>query len=226
LWESVFVGMARRADATPCWRGKDSDAPYVAGVPEVVPTFRSIPSLMKSMVCCTRCELAVARTQVVLGVGNRSAHLMLIGEAPGEKEDLAGQPFVGGAGRLLDKVLLASGIGRDDVFITNIVACRPPKNRTPRVSEVKAHAVWIEQQLRLVKPSLVVTLGRVALTYFIPKAKVTQLRGKPQKIRHADRPLTLLPTLHPAAVLRDPLLRPKLEADFRKAAKLLASLGR
>lgn len=209
----------------PCWRGKDSESPYVAGVPEVISKFRSIPGLMKSMACCTRCELAATRTQVVLGVGNASARLMLIGEAPGEKEDLAGRPFVGGAGRLLDRMLEGSGIVRDDVFITNIVACRPPKNRTPRSSEVKAHAAWIEEQLRLVSPALIVTLGRVALTYFIPKGKVTELRGKPQKVQHGDNLLTLLPTFHPAAVLRDPERRPALEADFRKIAKLLARLG-
>ncbi|HEX6559960.1 MAG TPA: uracil-DNA glycosylase [Longimicrobiales bacterium] len=217
--------MPRKLVKPPCWSGTDSTEPFVAGVPEILPTFRSIGGLMKAMACCTRCELATTRTKVVMGVGNAAARLMLIGEAPGEKEDLAGRPFVGGAGRLLDKILETSGILRDDVFITNIVACRPPRNRTPRVTEVKAHAPWMEQQLRLVDPVLVVTLGRVALTYFIPKAKVTELRGKPQKVRHSDRLLTILPTFHPAAVLRDPERRPKLEADFRKVTKLLAALG-
>jgi DNA polymerase len=147
--------------------------------------------------------------------------VLLIGEAPGEKEDLAGHPFVGTAGKLLDELLSSAGLGRDDVFITNIVACRPPRNRTPRVREVNAHAPWIEEQLRLIQPVLVVTLGRVALTYFIPKAKVTQLRGRSQNIRHGGRSLTVLPTLHPAAALRDPALRPNLEADFKKLSALL-----
>jgi uracil-DNA glycosylase len=189
--------------------------------PEVVPRFRSIPALMKVMSTCTRCELALTRTHVVLGVGNRKARLMLIGEAPGEKEDLAGVPFVGRAGQLLDRVLEAGGIARDDVFITNIVACRPPKNRAPRAAEVRAHAPWIEEQLRLVNPEIVVTLGRVALTYFIPKAKVTQIRGKPQTVARGDRELMIVPTLHPAAALRDPELRPLIEADFRKIGRLL-----
>ncbi len=174
------------------------------------------------MVCCTRCELAKGRTQVVLGVGSSKATLMFVGEAPGEKEDLAGRPFVGNAGRLLDKLLEQNGIDRDDVFITNIVACRPPRNRTPKVKEVRAHAAWIEEQLRLVRPRLVVTLGRVALTYFIPKAKVTEIRGKPQKVLHTDPALVVLPTFHPSAVLRDyRVMYPKIQADFKKIARLL-----
>jgi len=213
--------MSQSNPKTPCWTGKESPAPFIAGLPEEVPPFRSLTALSKSMACCTRCELAAGRTRVVLGVGNPKARLVLIGEAPGEKEDLAGTPFVGRAGQLLDSVLEKSGIGRDDVFITNIVACRPPANRTPRVSEVKAHAPWIEEQLRLIKPALIVTLGRVALTYFLPKAKVTQLRGKPQKIAHAGFELTIVPTFHPAAVLRDPELRPSLQSDFKKIASLL-----
>jgi uracil-DNA glycosylase len=175
------------------------------------------------MECCTRCDLALGRTQVVVGVGARKARLMFIGEAPGEKEDLAGRPFVGAAGKLLDRLMAETGIERDDVFITNIVACRPPRNRTPKVTEVRAHAGWIEEQLRLVRPELVVTLGRIALTYFLPKAKVTQIRGKPQKLVHADQALTVLPTFHPSAVLRDyAVLYPKVAADFKKIARLLA----
>lgn len=174
------------------------------------------------MSTCTCCELALTRTQVVLGVGRRNARLMLIGEAPGKSEDETGRPFVGRAGALLDGVLEDVGIDRGDVFITNIVACRPPANRTPRPREVRAHAPWIEQQLRLVKPEVIVTLGRVALTYFIAKAKVTALRGKPRKvIRDAGTVLTILPTLHPAAALRSPELLPLIRADFRRVARLL-----
>ena len=216
--------MTPKSTSLPCWRGKDDPAPFVPGLPAEVPHARTIKQLFTSMVCCTRCELATGRTQVVLGVGSAKASLMLIGEAPGEKEDLSGQPFVGNAGRLLDRLLLENGISRDDVFITNIVACRPPRNRTPRVSEVKAHAPWIEEQLRLIQPRVVVTLGRIALTYFVPKAKVTQIRGKPQKLRHGELDLVLLPTFHPSAVLRDyEVLYPKAQADFRRIAKLVGS---
>lgn len=206
----------------PCWRGKDDTAPFVSGIPHEVQHARSIKQLFNRMICCTRCELAAGRTQVVVGTGSAKASLMFVGEAPGEKEDAAGRPFVGSAGRLLDRLLEENGIPRDDVFITNIVACRPPRNRTPRVKEVRAHAPWIDEQLRLIGPKLVVTLGRVALTYFLPKAKVTQIRGKPQKVLHNGERLTVLPTLHPAAVLRDyKVMYPKIQADFRKIARLL-----
>jgi DNA polymerase len=121
----------------------------------------------------------------------------------------------------LDRLLEAVAISRDNVFITNIVACRPPRNRAPKVKEVKAHAPWLEEQIRLIKPTVIVTLGRVALTYFIPKAKVTQLRGKTQKIEYGGRKLVVLPTLHPAAVLRDyQVLYPRVLGDFKKIARL------
>jgi uracil-DNA glycosylase len=212
----------RKSSESPCWRGANDSTPFIAGVPASVPRSRSLKHLFAAMACCTRCELAVGRTQVVIGVGAAKAHLMFVGEAPGEKEDLAGRPFVGSAGKLLDKLLEGAGIPRDDVFITNIVACRPPGNRTPKVKEVKAHAPWLEEQLRLVKPQVVVTLGRVALTYFVPKAKVTAIRGQPQELERDGRTILLLPTFHPAAVLRDyKVMYPKIEADFRKIARLL-----
>src|SRR5688572_2763269 len=138
--------MTSQSTPTPCWRGKHDSAPFVPGLPAEVPRARSLKTLFKGMECCTRCELAMGRTQVVLGVGAVKARLMFVGEAPGEKEDLAGRPFVGNAGKLLDRLLEEAGISRTDVFITNIVACRPPGNRTPRVKEVKAHAAWIEEQ--------------------------------------------------------------------------------
>jgi uracil-DNA glycosylase len=214
--------MPRKSDSPPCWRGKDDPEPFVPGLPLEIPKTRSINQLFNSMVCCTRCELAVGRTQVVLGVGSTKASLMFVGEAPGQKEDEAGRPFVGNAGRLLDKLLVENKIARDDVFITNIVACRPPKNRTPRASEVRAHAPWIEEQIRLVQPEVIVTLGRIALTYFIPKAKVTEIRGKPQRIKHGELEFMLLPTFHPSAVLRDyEVMYPKIQSDFKKIAKLL-----
>lgn len=214
--------MPRKSTEPPCWRGKGDPAPFVPGIPSTVPRARSLKRLFSDMACCTRCELAHGRTQVVHGIGSVRATLMFVGEAPGEKEDLAGEPFVGNAGRLLDRLLEEHDISRKDVFITNIVACRPPRNRTPRVKEVRAHAPWIDEQLRLVKPRLVVTLGRVALTYFVPKAKVSELRGSPQKILHGEQSLVVLPTFHPSAVLRDyRVMYPRVSEDFRKIAQLL-----
>lgn len=199
-----------------CWRGAGDARPFVPGLPERIPRPRTLRALMREMVCCTRCELATGRTQVVIGVGNPGARIMFVGEGPGAQEDRKGEPFVGHAGRLFDTLLAENGLSRGDVFVTNVVACRPPGNRTPRPSEVKAHAPWLEEQLRLLRPKLVVTLGRVALTYFIPKGKVTDLRGTLQRIERPDAAYALLPLLHPAAVLRNRReLMAGMQADFR-----------
>jgi uracil-DNA glycosylase len=205
-----------------CWKGRGDEAPYVPGLPASVPRFRSLRALNAAMECCTRCELAPGRTRVVLGVGPRRARALLLGEAPGAQEDAAGEPFVGASGRLLSRLLEENSIPREDVYITNIVACRPPSNRAPRPREVAAHAPWLEEQLRLVGPEVVVTLGRSALTWFLPKAKITELTGKPQHLEWRERQLVVLPLFHPAAVLRSPDRRPALEAGIRTLRRLLA----
>jgi len=217
-------GPTRRKEGG-CWKGKGDPTPFVPGVPDEVPSYRSLGALFADMACCTRCELAVERTQVVPGVGPRRAAVLLLGEAPGAEEDRRGSPFVGRAGRLLDRLLANAGLDRRSVFITNVVACRPPGNRTPRAAEIRAHAPWLDAQLRLVRPRLVITLGRVALGYFIRNAKVTELRGKPTTVQHDGREITILPTLHPAAALRAPDLIPSLEEDFGRIRGILGRLG-
>jgi uracil-DNA glycosylase family 4 len=208
----------------PCWRGVGDATPYVPGQPERVPRVRSLTALFEAMACCTRCELAPGRTQVVAGVGNPRARVLFVGEAPGKQEDLRGEPFVGQAGRLFDQLLAENGLAREDVFITNVVACRPPANRTPKPGEVRAHAPWLEEQLRLVDPAVIATLGRVALTYFLPKARITLIRGQPQAIERNGRTLPLLPLLHPAAVLRRRTeMLPGMREDFAKLPGLLAN---
>ncbi len=209
-----------------CWRGVGDPAPYVPGLPETVPRPRSLAALFSAMACCTRCELARGRTQVVVGVGDPAARLMFVGEAPGKQEDLKGEPFVGQAGKLFDRLLEGIGLRRDEVYITNVVACRPPANRTPRAGEVKAHAPWLERQLELVQPEVLVTLGRSALMYFLPKAKVTQVRGQPQPLARGDRVIPILPLLHPATVFRDyHALLPAMETDFQEILALLRARG-
>ena len=182
---------------------------------------RSVGRLLEEMKCCTRCELAAGRTQVVIGTGPARAEVMLIGEAPGRDEDRQGRPFVGASGRMVEKLLNDNGFKRDDVYITNIVACRPPANRAPKPKEILAHAPWIEEQIRLVRPRVIITLGRVALVYFFPGAKITQVRGEVRKVTRDSREITLLPTLHPAATLRRRELFPALEADFRSLRAVL-----
>jgi DNA polymerase len=212
--------MPRTIKQPHCWTGKDDPAPFVPGLPAEIPRARSLKQLYGEMVCCTRCELAEGRTQVVIGTGATRARVMLIGEGPGAKEDAAGVPFVGSAGKLLDQLLAAGGIGRADVFITNVVACRPPGNRAPKPREVAAHAPWLEEQIRLVKPVIIGTLGRTALVYFFPKAKITELHGQELGIERDARSIALVPMFHPAAALRRRELIPVLEEDFRALGRL------
>lgn len=214
----------QEGDTQGCWRGKDDPRPFVPGLPESVPAAETLEELFEAMRCCTRCDLALERTQVVVGAGQTSAPVMLIGEAPGADEDRIGRPFVGRSGRLLEEMLEQAGVARDDVYITNIVACRPPKNRDPRVGEIRAHTPWLEAQIRLVDPVLIVTLGRVALTYFVPGAKITQVHGEEHTIEQNGRSIVLLPLFHPSAAIRRRALLPALEEDFAKIPELLARL--
>jgi uracil-DNA glycosylase family 4 len=208
-----------------CWKGAGDSTPFVAGIPLIVPRHDTLHALNAAMICCTRCELALGRTQVVRGAGPAPADVMFLGEAPGRTEDQAGAPFVGAAGRLFERLLAASGLRRDEVYVTNVVACRPPKNRNPRQSEVRAHAPWLEEQLRLVRPRVIATLGRIALTYFLPGAKVTELCGLFQSVAWQDRRTAILPLFHPAAALRSPHLMPRLEAGFSALGELVRQLG-
>jgi DNA polymerase len=212
---------------TPCWRGRDDPARYTPGVPAEVPQFKKLGPLFSAMSCCTRCDLARGRTQVVHGVGpKQGVEVMLIGEAPGRQEDERGEPFVGSAGRMLDSLLQRAKLDRETVFITNIVACRPPGNRAPKVSEIKAHAPWMNLQIALVEPLLIVTLGRSALLHFLPKEKITAIHGKPRKVEREDDELWILPTFHPAAAFRNQDVKPLLEADFAAIAPALRRLRR
>jgi uracil-DNA glycosylase len=216
-------GGRSRARSGGCWRGRGDTAPFVPGEPEHVPRYRSLRALDEAMVCCTRCDLAPARIQVVGGAGPRRARVVFIGEAPGAREDEQGEPFVGASGRLFDRLLAGTGIARGDVYVTNVVACRPPGNRAPKASEVKAHRPWLEQQLSLVRPEVVATLGRLALTWFLPGARVTELNGVPQSVEIRGRSLVVVPLFHPAAALRAPDRVPLLEAGFRELGRLLRS---
>jgi uracil-DNA glycosylase len=204
-----------------CWKGRDDVVPFVPGLPSAVGRYRSLAALNADMSCCTRCTLAPGRTQVVRGLGPARARVMFLGEAPGRREDETGEPFVGAAGRLFDRLLEGAGLRRADVYITNSVACRPPRNRAPRTSEVKAHAPWLDEQIRLVQPEVIATLGRVALTCFVPAGRVTELTGTPQRVWCQGSAVTLLPLFHPAAALRAPYRLPLLEAGFAVLRALL-----
>jgi uracil-DNA glycosylase len=162
---------------------------------------------------CVRCRLSEGRTQVVYGVGNPRADLMFVGEGPGYHEDQQGEPFVGAAGQLLNTMLGEIGIAREDVYIANIVKCSPPGNRDPLPDEIEACTPWLAEQVRLIEPRIIVTLGNFATRYILNKnISIGRVRGQ----RFSWKGTTIIPTFHPAAILRGggnqmDLLR----ADFR-----------
>lgn len=150
---------------------------------------------------CYDCELSATRTNVVFGVGDPDADLMFVGEAPGKNEDLEGEPFVGRAGQLLDSLLTDIELGREDVYIANVLKCRPPGNRDPRPGEINACKGYLREQIRLIRPRVVVTLGNFATKLLLnTEVGITRLRGR----RNDDwwMGITLIPTFHPAAALR------------------------
>jgi len=171
---------------------------------------------------CTRCPLAASRTQVVFGVGDPDADLMFVGEAPGRDEDLRGEPFVGRSGRLLDRLLAEEvGIGRERVYIANVVKCRPPDNRDPRPDEIGACRPYLDQQIGLVAPKVVVTLGNFATRLLLDTDRgITTLRGSSYPMGET----TLVPTFHPAAALRGGgVVLAQMRADFVRAKQLMGA---
>ena len=155
-------------------------------------------------------ELAESATQLVFGVGNPDAEIVFIGEAPGKNEDLKGEPFVGAAGKFLDEMLEMIGLKREDIYITNIVKYRPPNNRDPHPEEKQAFMPYLESQLEVIQPKVVVTLGRHSLNCFLPDLQISQCHGQPK--RHKGR--VYLPLFHPAAALYNGGLRQTLIDDF------------
>lgn len=170
---------------------------------------------------CQKCELSRTRTNCVFGVGNRSADLMFVGEAPGEREDLSGTPFVGRAGQLLDKYLYAVDIPRESVYITNILKCRPPKNRDPLPAEEDACMDYLREQVRLVRPKIIVCLGRIAAQRLIsPDYRITREHGS--WVQRGNFLITAV--YHPALLLRDPRKKEDMLEDMKAIASKLEEL--
>ena len=177
--------------------------------------------LKKRCESCEACELSRTRTNCVFGVGNQNAELMFVGEAPGEQEDLSGIPFVGRAGQLLDKYLYAVDIPRESVYIANILKCRPPKNRDPKPEEEAACMDFLREQVRLVRPKVIVCLGRIAAAKLIkPDYKITKEHG--EWVERGDFLMTAV--YHPAALLRDPNKKEEMLADMKKIKAKLDEL--
>jgi DNA polymerase len=173
---------------------------------------------------CTRCpQLAATRNTVVFGSGNADADLMFVGEAPGKNEDEQGLPFVGQAGKLLDKLLDEIGLARGDVFIANTLKCRPPGNRDPHPEEIENCQEYLLRQVELIEPRVICTLGNFATKLLSGNpAGITRVRGAPQVHELGGRTVFLLPLFHPAAALRTPAVKETLRADFDLLPDLLA----
>ena len=192
------------------------------------PLFASFAELEADALACTKCQLASTRTQVVFGVGNPEADLLFVGEGPGEQEDLKGEPFVGRAGQLLTQLIEGIGLTRQDVYIANVVKCRPPGNRDPQPDEISACAPWLDRQLELIRPRVIVTLGNFATKLLLDtKAGITRLRGQQFPFERAGIDAVLIPTLHPSAVLRSGgKALAEARADFVHVKRALARAAR
>jgi uracil-DNA glycosylase len=174
--------------------------------------FADLETLGAAVHQCRRCPLGHSRTRAVPGVGPQTARIMIVGEAPGQNEDQQGEPFVGAAGKLLDQLLKGIGLSRADVFITNILKCRPPGNRDPLPNEVQACSPYLDQQQKLIKPEVVLLLGRHALARLLPgHESISRLHGK---VVVKDE-VTYIPIYHPAAALYNSFLMAPLEQDFK-----------
>ena len=168
---------------------------------------------------CRLCQLCQTRTNIVFGVGNPHARVMFIGEAPGRNEDLQGEPFVGRAGENLNGILSLAGLTREEIYIANVLKCRPPGNRNPQADEVLACSPFLREQIRSIWPDIIVTMGNPA-SHFVLKTEtgITRLRGRFHQMGH----FVVMPTFHPAAALRNPEWQKLLEDDFRMLGDYLA----
>ena len=169
-------------------------------------------------------DLAKQATNLVMGDGNINADIVLIGEAPGKKEDETGLPFVGAAGKFLNEMLASAGMVRSDVYITNIVKYRPPENRDPKPEEKEAFWPYLVRQLDVIKPQIVVTLGRHSMEYFLPGVKISEIHGQPQHVSFGDTKIVVVPLYHPAAALYNGGMRTTLIEDFNKLPKIIEIL--
>ena len=181
------------------------------------------PALERQVVTCTLCGLHKTRTNPVFGVGDKNAKVMFIGEAPGANEDLQGEPFVGRAGMLLNSMVQSIGLKRSDVYIANILKCRPPNNRDPEAQEVKLCTPYLQQQIALIQPKILVAVGRIAAQFLLDTAEsMSKLRGR--TYQYGSQKTPLLVTYHPAYLLRSPSEKRKAYSDFLLIKKMIAEV--
>lgn len=182
----------------------------------------TLDSLHRQVRVCQWCILSQSRKNAVPGEGPERADIMFIGEGPGFHEDQQGRPFVGPAGQFLNELLASVGLRREQVYITNVIKCRPPGNRDPLPEEIHACRPYLERQIQLIQPKLIVTLGRYSTAWFFPNAQISKIRGQPKKIGG----IIYFPMYHPAAALHQPKWRRVIEEDFRRIPQLLREIER
>ena len=204
------------------WLPRDTDELGVVEATAVPAEGLSWPELRECVASCTRCELSQSRTNTVFGVGNPEADWLIIGEAPGAEEDRRGEPFVGRAGKLLDQMLLAIGQSRDSVFIANILKCRPPDNRDPKPAEAAACRNYLERQIELLQPKIILAVGKIAAQNLLGSDDpVGRMRGRPHELGG----IPLVVTYHPAYLLRSPSQKQKSWSDLCLATRLAAEFS-
>ena len=169
-------------------------------------------------------DLAKTAKNLVMGDGNADAKIVFIGEAPGKNEDEQGLPFVGAAGKFLNEMLADIGLERSDIYITNIVKYRPPGNRDPLPDEKKAFWPYLVQQIQVIEPLVIVTLGRHSMEYFLPDLRISVCHGQPKRVTFGDEKVVILPLYHPAAALYNGSMRETLIEDFEKIPKIIEKL--
>jgi uracil-DNA glycosylase family 4 len=177
-----------------------------------------LEALAQEVTACTRCLLHRGRTKAVPGEGPENADILFIGEAPGFHEDQQGRPFVGAAGRFLEELLASIGLSREQVFIANVIKCRPPGNRDPLPEEIEACRTFLDRQIDLIQPRIIVTLGRFSMARAFPRSRISAIHGKPRKIGGR----VYYPMYHPAAALHQPSLRTTVLEDMKRIPELLA----
>ncbi len=177
----------------------------------------ALQELAGQVAVCPKCELSKTRTHAVPGEGNPDADIVFIGEGPGFYEDQQGRPFVGPAGKFLDELLTSIGLRRQDVYIGNVIKCRPPNNRDPLPVEISACKPWLDRQLEIIKPRVIVTLGRYSMSRYFPGQSIGRIHGQPKRLDD----VTIVPMYHPAAALHQASLRRTIEQDFQKLPDVL-----
>jgi len=178
----------------------------------------ALAQLNEEVIACQDCELASYRTKVVPGEGAEDADLLFIGEAPGWHEDQQGRPFVGPAGQFLDQLLASIGLRREEVYIANVIKCRPPQNRDPLPAEIQSCCKWLDRQIEIIQPQVVITLGRYSLARYFPNESIGKVHGRPRRLGG----VICYPMYHPAAALHQGSLRRTIETDMLGIPRILA----